>query len=390
MRVCFVYPTVVDPQTGGVERITHTLARLLEDRGHSVMFLACGRGDRGADPRQHIVPQELLGDSAELGRFVRSFLTEQRIDTVINQAATNIALCKLLHRAMPSGVRLVAVVHNSPLGTSAHYGAVHEHRIRRSGMGILVPLIKSRPASRLFQALYTAKYRAHYRSVVTQSDCVVVYTERYKHELSLLTGWAPSTRTVCIANPLDFEDNSNPQKAKEALYVGRLNLTQKRVDLLLRVWRRVQDRCPDWSLSIVGDGEDRVELETLAATIGLRNVTFVGRADPRAYYARASVFCMTSTYEGLPLVLIEAMHFGAVPLAFDSFGAARDIIEEGVDGCLVTPFRVDEYAATLSSLLADAPRRQRMATAAQQSSSRYSAKSIGESWVRLLGSIRAG
>lgn len=390
MRICFVCPSVVNPQAGGVERITHALASFLESRGYSLMFLACGRGDQGTDPRQYLVPEILINDSDGLARYMRGFLTDHRVEVVINQAATNIQLCKILYRSLPTGIRVVAVIHNSPSGTSAHYGSVHEHRIMRAGMGLLVPLIKSRAASLVFQTLYKMKYRSHYRSVVKHSDCVVVFVERYKYELSLLIGRVPSTRIVSIANFLDFHNKSNHEKYKEVLYVGRLNVTQKRVDILLRVWRHVQDSFPDWSLIIVGDGEDRTELEALATRLGARNLKFLGRADPQANYTKASVFCMTSTYEGFPLTLIEAMHFGLVPIAFDSFGAARDIIQSGVDGCLVTPFLVDEYAASLSSLLSDAARRERMAAAARQSSTRYSAESIGESWIRLLSSLKAG
>ena len=390
MRICFVYPSVINPQTGGVERITHALARFLESRGYSLLFLACGHGDKGTDPRQYLVPEILINDSDSLARYMQGFFTDHRVEVVINQAATNIQFCQILHRSLSPGISLVSVIHNSPSGTSAHYGAVHEHRIMRAGMGLLITLIKSRAASLVFQALYKIKYRSHYRSVVKHSDRVVVFVDGYKHELSMLIGRGPSKRIVSIANFLDFDDKSNHDKHKEVLYVGRLNVTQKRVDLLLRVWRQVQDSFPDWSLIIVGDGEDRTELEALATRLGALNLKFLGQVDPQANYTKASVLCMTSTYEGFPLTLIEAMHFGVVPIAFDSFSAARDIIQTGVDGCLVTPFLVDEYAASLSSLLSDVGRRERMAAAARQSSARYSAESIGESWIRLLSSLKAG
>ncbi len=87
------------------------------------------------------------------------------------------------------------------------------------------------------------------------------------------------------------------------------------------------------------------------------------------------------------MTLIEAMHFGAVPVAFDSFLAARDIITDGEDGHLVAPFRIDEYAARLATLLVDGGQRARLGEAARRSARRYRSHVIGAAWMRLLASL---
>lgn len=62
------------------------------------------------------------------------------------------------------------------------------------------------------------------------------------------------------------------------------------------------------------------------------------------YYKESSIFCLTSNHEGWGLVLTEAMQFGCVPIAFDSFESIHEIIEDGKNGFLVKPFDMDKYA----------------------------------------------
>lgn len=70
----------------------------------------------------------------------------------------------------------------------------------------------------------------------------------------------------------------------------------------------------------------------MACKLNLRNIEFKGTQPSEPYYAESSVLCMTSTYEGFPMVLIEAQQYGCVPMAFDSFEAVHDIIEDGENG----------------------------------------------------------
>ena len=99
----------------------------------------------------------------------------------------------------------------------------------------------------------------------------------------------------------------------------------------------------DWSLIIVGGGRQLDEMRQLAANLKLVNVKFEGFQDPKSYYERASIFCMTSSYEGFGIVLVEAMQYGVVPMAFNSYISVTDIIENGVMVFLIEPFDIDAY-----------------------------------------------
>lgn len=139
-------------------------------------------------------------------------------------------------------------------------------------------------------------------------------------------------------------------KGREVLYVGRLTPTDKRVDRLLRVWKRVSDDFPGWRLRIVGDGPERDNLEDMSAGMGLERVTFEGFRDPVTYYASASVVAMTSSFEGWPGAMVEALAAGCRPIAFNCGGGMEEILSGG-RGTLVEPFDEEAYAGALATLM---------------------------------------
>ena len=98
---------------------------------------------------------------------------------------------------------------------------------------------------------------------------------------------------------------------------------------------------------------------------------------------------MTSEYEGFGLVLIEAMAYGTVPVAFDSYANVGEIITHGKNGMLVPPFRVREYSKTLASLMNDLKRREAMAFSAINTSHNYDVDAICKKWLDLFDSLSA-
>ncbi len=177
-------------------------------------------------------------------------------------------------------------------------------------------------------------------------------------------------------------------KEKELLFVGRMDMPVKQPHLLLRIWQIIQDRFPDWTLHLVGGGDDVEEVKALANSLGVKNVVFEGFQDPEPYYRSASIFCLTSAFEGFPMVLLEAANYGCAPVAFDSFGSVRDIIEDGVSGILVPAFDLNSYAEALSKLMLDPDLRVRLGSAAQKNIARFSAEEIADKWEKLFRELK--
>ena len=147
------------------------------------------------------------------------------------------------------------------------------------------------------------------------------------------------------------------------LSVGRLH-EQKDQTTLLRAWRRVADSQPDAVLALVGSGGlDRVLRELAAALDIAGSVRFVApRPGLAEAYADADVFALSSRWEGLPYVLLEAMAYG-LPVVSTAVDGVPEAVTDGGTGVLVPPGDTDAFGRALESLLADPQRRNRLGEA---------------------------
>lgn len=161
------------------------------------------------------------------------------------------------------------------------------------------------------------------------------------------------------AEPVDhpwFRDGAPPV----AVSVGRLT-RQKNYPLLLRAFARVRRRC-EARLTILGKGEERERLESLASELGVAgDVWMPGFVDnPFAYLARASAFVLSSDWEGLPSVLIEALAVGCPVVSTDCPSGPREILEQGRWGRLVPTGDSERLAEALAATLTEETDRERL------------------------------
>ena len=141
---------------------------------------------------------------------------------------------------------------------------------------------------------------------------------------------------------------------------------------------------PDWKLFLIGDGSDRESLQKKALQLKLQQVFFCGSQDPRPYYERASIICMTSDFEGFPMTLTEAMQFGCVPVVYNSFEAVADIVKPGVTGELVTPFNQKEFESKMRRLMSDSSYLNQLSANAFQYVKKYDVSNIINQWIKLF------
>jgi glycosyltransferase involved in cell wall biosynthesis len=141
--------------------------------------------------------------------------------------------------------------------------------------------------------------------------------------------------------------------------VARLDEIQKDHRTLLRAYAQLVRTQGGGGLQedlvIVGDGGFRHELEALAMDLGVgKRVHFTGyRNNPHAVVARASALVLSSRYEGMPMVLLEALALGKPVISTDCPTGPREILDDGRFGLLVPIGDVDAMAGALSRLLSD-------------------------------------
>lgn len=387
MNILFTSSTPFHPLRGGVGRVTDTLCKELQKRGYQVFYL---NADWVAEERKkykYPAPVTILPikniDDAQCVISYRKYLTENKIDVVINQDALYV---DFYNNVGDLPIKVISVIHNNPLMNYNHLLndllTLRNNSLLERMKRIVRCLLYLRVKKQLKE--YIDK---RFGNIILSSDKILMLSPYYVQSLKIF-GISVENKFDYMYNPNSFPlQTSLFKKKKEIIYVGRLDNRSKKVGRLIKVWSKVGKKYPDWNLTIVGDGPDRNQLEVLKKKYQVGNLTFEGFQSPIEYYKRASIICMTSSFEGFPMVLVEAMQFGCVPIAFDSFEAIHDVIIPEKTGELVKPFKIKDYINKLSNLIDDDTKRTTMSDAASMYVARFDVKTIADRWEYILETL---
>lgn len=387
MNILFTSSTPFHPLRGGVGRVTDTLCKELQKRGYQVFYL---NADWVAEERKkykYPAPVTILPikniDDAQCVISYRKYLTENKIDVVINQDALYV---DFYNNVGDLPIKVISVIHNNPLMNYNHLLndllTLRNNSLLERMKRIVRCLLYLRVKKQLKE--YIDK---RFGNIILSSDKILMLSPYYVQSLKNF-GISVENKFDYVYNPNSFPlQTSLFKKKKEIIYVGRLDNRSKKVGRLIKVWSKVGKKYPDWNLTIVGDGPDRNQLEVLKKKFQVGNLTFEGFQSPIEYYKRASIICMTSSFEGFPMVLVEAMQFGCVPIAFDSFEAIHDVIIPEKTGELVKPFKIKDYINKLSNLIDDDTKRTTMSDAASMYVARFDVKTIADRWEYILETL---
>lgn len=190
-----------------------------------------------------------------------------------------------------------------------------------------------------------------------------------------------------------FHPAAPPRTAAALLYVGRL-VHGKGVDVLIGAMPTVLAARPDATLTIVGDGIERMQLDQLAIRLRVRGcVHFVGtlgHADLAEQYQRAALLVVPSRAEGFGLVMIEAMSCGC-PVVASDLPSIRSVVADNETGCLFRMGDSEHLAKVVLDLLADNHQRANLAERAQAIvRDRFAWPVIGSQYAAVLQPSPAG
>ena len=388
MNILFVTNKNVYPLIGGIERITYSVAEALRNiYGMHCFSLYTQENKLGETTTDVFDGKECLGEKDQVKQMA-DCIRKNGIQVVIAQgsdARVN-QLMPQLREAVDQcqGVKLLFVYHQMP-GFELVPMDVPTlwHRLLHGNKSaalrqLLIQILPSYIATRLVREKYRIPYRNADKVVLLSKGFIAQYNHFVCGEES---------RYAVINNMLSFPATAikDVEKQKEVLVVSRLDERQKRIKHALRVWRKANQ--PDWHLRIVGYGEDAQYYQDLAQKWQLPNVSFEGLQNPLQYYERARIFLMVSAFEGWGLTITEAQQCGCVPIAFDSYSAVHDIIDDDQNGIIVPEGDIDAYARQLQTLMNDSQTWQRLSDNARKDCLRYSRENIAKQWKKLLENL---
>lgn len=380
MKVAFFFTYNINPTAGGTERVTSVLAHQLEKLDIDYIYIAHHKRNIREFERekQYYLPNKKKLVSRENIKFIANLISEKGINILINQDSfgEGSELCN--HDNFPN-TKCINVIHYNLFGSIKYIkDTIKENRILRH-----TPVIKFFLQYCMIPFYMHNAYKKRKKllnDIYNTSDAVVVLSECDKRDYPT----KDKSRLHYIPNPITIRCVADKIPKKIILYVGRLVYTQKRVDYLLHVWAHIWNRHLDWTLYICGDGNASSYYKELAQKLQLGNISFEGNVSPEKYYEKASIICLTSTYEGFGLVLTEAMSAGVIPIAFNSFEAINDIIDNGRNGFVIPAFNIYKYSATLEFLIQNHEIRQKMSEEATKKAQMFNINKISKEWIKLF------
>lgn len=366
MRITLVIATL---GSGGAERVMSMMANYWADSGRHVTLVTLSSPDAdfyAVDPRVRRVGLGLLGYS----------------QTVFAAVRNNLLRVWRLRRAMKASRPDVVVSFVDRTNVLALL----------SSLGLGKPVIVSEHTDPRHYSVGPF-WEAMRRLLYPQAAAVVVLTNG-------LRLWAErfvrKEAVYVIPNSVHVPDVSSESgsqvltgSARTVAAMGRLS-PEKGFDLLLEAFARCTHR-HNWSLMIIGEGDERPRLEAMTSELGIKDrVIMPGRSkNPFPLLRRADLFVLPSRLEGFPMALVEAMACGLPVITTDFPSGARDIVRDGLDAVVVPPNDVQALAGALDRLMEDPAERQRLGARAVEVAERFNPGTVMSLWENLVGGCLA-
>ena len=204
-----------------------------------------------------------------------------------------------------------------------------------------------------------------------------------------------SNKVECIYNWINSIDSVEKYdvNSKRLVTVGRFD-TQKGYDYLSKVAVNVLSKFPDWHWDIYGSGDDSIKeklVEELKEGGVITQVNFMGNVKGiENIYPNHGIYVMTSRYEGLPLVLLEAKQYGLPIVSFNCPTGPSEIVLDGENGYLVDNFEIDEMSEKICKLIENEELRISFSKKSMNDTEKFSKEKILQQWIHLIEKITGG
>lgn len=343
---------------GGAEMVLVNLANEFKDRGLDVVLITTIRMSEEPSLRNGIV------------RYV---LNEEEKNRIIPNSVSNQYILKKIVRTNNLDVLV------SFMGGALFHGVLATLGTKTKS----IISIRNDP-----DATFNTKKKAFLaRTILPMASYCVFQTEQAQN-------WFPERlrkKSVVIPNGIKsifFNAEYKPKK-RTILTCGRLE-AQKNHKLLISAIKNVVKKYTDVKLVVVGEGSLKEELKSYVNELGLTsNIDFVGTTTNVVdYYSTADLFVLSSDYEGIPNVLLEALAVGVPAISTDCpCGGPHMIIEGGVNGILVPVSDVAAMTKAIECLFDNEQLKRELANNAKISVKKYEFKEIANRWIKVVNEV---
>ncbi len=373
------------PGWGGIESVTEMVGNRLFELGHQLSILTHVQQERPSqlirNVRYYLMPDTGQWDSVNNREYVVRVMNDVRPEIIVYQdsyANTEGVLAAM--KCVAGAGKIVVFEHNSPQ---------YAKKMLALSKNALLPL-------EVYRRLYSRpkqirEDRSRHSALLRMCDKYVLLSKAYIGELIDVCGLDPQDaliKKICyINNPILPVKDVKTEKENIILFVGQIN-RQKRVEVMLDIWDKYFSDCKDdWVFDVVGDGPNREEMFTRLINKRILRVNLCGYQIPSDYYRRAKIFWMTSAFEGWPMTLLEAMQQGCIPVVMDTFASIRDIIDDNINGFIISADNQEIFASKTKQLMDDELLRERMSNAARKKSEQFLVGKIVDNWISLFDKL---
>ena len=350
-KICFFSANFEN--SGGTERVTSIIANELVKEGYDITIISCIGGKKSFFELNPAIKLDRLYEKCGGLKFnltaslkLRKKLKEEKFDYIID--------IDTIHSffSIPASLGL-----KTKVISWEHFNFYNTMSIKRREWGRVL----------------ASKY----------SNRIITLTNEDKE--AFIKNLKVRSKIDYIYNPTPYpNEEKNKCENKIAISIGRLT-SIKRFNELLKIWSLIERRDQEWELYIIGSGEDKEKLLKQKENLNLERVIFIENTkNIKEYYKKASIYLMTSKFEGLPMTLIEAQSFGLPIISYDIKTGPKDIITNGKDGYLIEDNNKELFVEKFLELANNEEKMQEFSKQAYKKSNRFKINNIIEKWIEIL------
>lgn len=233
---------------------------------------------------------------------------------------------------------------------------------------------------------YNWKEDELFKKYISKLDRYVVLTDNDKKIIE------KSFDVVCkrIYNPRSFKSAEKSQcEENNIITVGRLEVQQKGIDLLIQAFNKIYMKHRDWKLYVVGEGCDKDKVTKLINKLNMKSAVIIENFtnNIKDYYLKSSIFVSSSRWEGFGLVILEAMECGIPVISFENSGPKEIINKNNYNGVLVPCGDIDKLADAMERLIINKEERKKIAINSIKRAKDFDIDIIANQWKKMFYEI---